>query len=73
MRHLIILGLLGLGLVACGEKKTTNEAVDKTASADVAASLQQWLSKAAQPISTLDAAQSADQQDLNAMFADSGG
>ena len=69
MRHLIILGLIGVGLLGCGEKKTAPTAADQTASADVTARLQQWLSQAAQPLSTLDAAQSADQQDLNAFGA----
>ncbi len=68
MRHLFVFGLLGLGLLGCGEK-TAPIAVAQTASADVTASLQRWLAQAAQPLNTLDAAQGADQQDLNAFGA----
>ncbi|MBM5572486.1 MULTISPECIES: erythromycin esterase family protein [Deefgea] len=66
MRQLIVFGLLSVGLLACGEKKTTPAAAEQTASADVAASLQPWLSQATQPLTTLDAAQGADPQDLAA-------
>lgn len=68
MRHLIILGLVGIGLLGCGEKKTT-PAVEQTASADVTANLLPWLNQAVKPLATLDAAQATDQADLDAFGA----
>ncbi|WP_027468317.1 erythromycin esterase family protein [Deefgea rivuli] len=71
MRSLIIVGLLGLGLVACGEKNANPDAADKNASvsADATANLQQWLSKSAQPLTALDVAQASDTHDLDAFGA----
>lgn len=71
MRNVIILGLLGLVLVGCGNKTASPDAADKSAniSADAAANLQQWLSQSAQPLVALDAAQASDTQDLDAFGA----
>ncbi len=71
MRYLIVAGLLGLGLIGCGEKNSPADSVSKetNVNADVTKNLQQWLSKSAQPLAALDITQASDTHDLAAFGA----